>query len=356
MIDREFWQDRRVLVTGHTGFKGGWLCSWLHLLGAKTTGLSLEPTTEPNLFSQARIANMTASRLGDIRDSRVVDAVFAEARPEIIIHMAAQSLVLESYRKPVETFSTNVMGTVNVLDAARRTRGIRAVLVITTDKCYENREWHWPYRENDALGGHDCYATSKACAELATAGFVSSFLDAADIGVATVRAGNVIGGGDWSRDRLIPDAARAFLQKQRVALRNPTAVRPWQHVLEPLGAYLALAQRLYAEPRRWHGGWNVGPDPRDALSVRDVIAAFAAAWGTDAEWDVAAADKSAVQHEAHVLRLDTTKIRTAMGWRPRLPLSEAVEWTARWYKRVAADGDGDAATRSDIEQYEALRS
>jgi CDP-glucose 4,6-dehydratase len=352
VINRDFWRDRRILLTGHTGFKGGWLAHWLHRLDAKVYGLALPPATSPNLFTQARVSETVANHLGDIRDARIVNRAFDEAQPEVVIHMAAQPLVLESYRSPTDTFATNVMGTVHVLDAVRRSATVRAVIVVTTDKCYENREWPWPYRETDRLGGHDCYASSKACAEIATSAFVSSFLTDRRVGAATVRAGNVIGGGDWSANRLIPDAVRAFLEKRPLVLRHPAAIRPWQHVLEPLHAYLALSERIFTEPARWSGAWNIGPP--DALSVTEVVRAFTEAWGEDARWDTA--NTCATHHEAGTLRLDTSKARHELGWQPRLRTVDAVEWTARWYKTVAANGDGAAATCADIARYEALAS
>ena len=291
-----FWHDRRVLVTGHTGFKGAWLSLWLSRLGARVTGLALAPETSPSLFTLAGLAERVDSRLGDIRSRAIVDAVVAESRPEVVFHLAAQALVRRSYADPVATYETNVMGTAHVLEAARRADGLRAVVVVTSDKCYENREWWWPYREDDALGGYDPYSSSKGCAELVTAAWRRSYFGgpASPAGVASARAGNVIGGGDWAEDRLVPDCMRAFGTSTPVVIRRPAAVRPWQHVLEPLAGYLLLAERL-AEGPGFAEAWNFGPSVDDARPVSWVVDRLVRFWGGDARW---AHDGSEQPHEA----------------------------------------------------------
>jgi CDP-glucose 4,6-dehydratase len=328
-VNRSYWSGRRVLVTGHTGFKGGWLAAWLKRLGARVTGYALAPAQRPNLFELANIGDDIESSIGDLGDLVRLSAVVAAAEPEIVFHLAAQPLVRLSYEQPVETFATNVLGTVNLLQAARAVRSIRAIVVVTTDKVYENRDWVWPYREKDRLGGHDPYAASKACAELVTSSYRDSFFTAGNVGVATVRAGNVIGGGDWSRDRLVPDVIMACQERNSVRLRNPTAVRPWQHVLEPLHGYLMLAERLAEEPAVFGSEWNFGPDENDALTVGEVTRRLIALWGSGS----AEIDSDAHPHETHALRLDSSKARTLLGWRPLLDVDEALRWTVEWYRK-----------------------
>ena len=351
---REFWRDRRVLVTGHTGFKGAWLSLWLRRLGARVTGFALPPTTSPNLFTLAAIERRIDSQLGDVRDPAAVDAVLARSRAEVVFHLAAQALVRRSYADPVGTYATNVMGTAHVLDAARRASGLRAVVVVTSDKCYENREWWWPYREDEAMGGHDPYSSSKGCAELVTAAWRRSFFlpdGAAPVGVGSARAGNVIGGGDWAEERLVPDCMRAFASGEPVVIRRPAAVRPWQHVLEPLSGYLALAERLSSDPRGFGEAWNFGPSTDEARPVAWVVDRLSRFWGDGARWEP---DRGTHPHEAGLLQVDASKARARLGWTPRLSLEEGLRWTVDWYRRFGAGEDAAALTLDQIERFEAL--
>lgn len=350
------WRHRRVLVTGHTGFKGSWLTLWLHQLGAEVAGLSLAPATDPSLFEAARIADLVDHHIGDIRDLATVERVIDAVRPEVIFHLAAQPLVRLSYAQPVETFATNVLGTVHVMDAANRIGGVQALVCITTDKCYENREWIWPYRESDPMGGHDPYSSSKGCAELAIAAYRRSYYLTGEAGenpmaLASVRAGNVIGGGDWSLDRLVPDLVRAFEQGVAPEIRAPNSVRPWQHVLEALGGYLLLAERMLAREPGFADAWNFGPADDDARPVGWIVETMRAAWGGDAAASVPFA--GAVPHEAGLLKLDTSKARALLGWRPALRLEEALAWIVAWHKAVGAGDDARAATLDQIAEYRA---
>ncbi len=356
------WRGRRVLVTGHTGFKGGWLSLWLHALGAEVTGFALPPATTPSLFAQARLDELVRHVEGDVRDLAAVSAVVARARPETIFHLAAQPLVRLSYARPVETYATNVMGTVHVLEAARQTGGVAACVCVTSDKCYENREWIWPYRETDPMGGHDPYSSSKGCAELVAAAYRSSFFPAdavpgGGLGVATVRAGNVIGGGDWADDRLVPDLVRAFERGEAPVIRSPDAVRPWQHVLEALGGYLAIAERLAAGEARFADAWNFGPGDDDARPVAWIVERMRAAWGGDAAAPrpFGGALPREMPHEAGLLRLDSAKARAALGWRPVLPLDMALDWIVAWHRQVAAGDDPRQVTQAQIAGYRARR-
>ena len=341
---REFWFGRRVLVVGNTGFKGSWLSLWLHRMGADVAGLSLEPPTKPNLFTLARIGTMVPTTTGDIRDLETVRAAMCQARPEVVFHLAAQPLVRRSYRQPVETFATNVMGTVHLLDTARSVPSVRSIVVITSDKCYENREWPWAYRETEALGGDDPYSSSKGCAELVSAAYRRSFFS----GIATARAGNVIGGGDWADERLIPDCIRALSTGESVAIRHPGSVRPWQHVLEPLCGYLLLAERLNAEPAMFGHAWNFGPSDEDARSVGWVASFMVEQWGEGGSWHQASAD--AVQETAS-LKLDASCARMKLGWTPRLHLVDALRWTMEWYRRLAAGEMALALTDEQLARY-----
>jgi CDP-glucose 4,6-dehydratase len=348
-----FWQDRRVLVTGHTGFKGGWLSLWLQRLGAQVTGYALAPATQPNLFESAGVASGMQSCVGDIRDFDRLAEVAKVADPEVVFHLAAQSLVRVSYQRPLETYATNVMGTATLLEVARQLPSLRAVVVVTSDKCYDNRDWPWGYREDDVLGGRDPYSSSKACAELVTAAYRHSFIgplgERADIGLATARAGNVIGGGDWSPDRLVPDMARAFAHAAPVVVRHPQSVRPWQHVLEPLQGYMILAERLASDPVAYAGAWNFGPGDEDAWSVEKVVACAARLWGGDARWTTEPRDDA--PHEAAQLRLDSSKARQALGWEPGWPIREALERTVRWYQAHARDDDMRARSLEQIAAF-----
>lgn len=340
-------------MTGHTGFKGAWLSLCLSGLGAKVVGYSLDPPTEPNLFGVARIADsLTAHHHCDILDLAKLQDAVAQAQPDIVFHMAAQSLVRASYQDPVYTYAANVSGTVHVLEAARRTPSVKAVVVITTDKCYENKEWIYPYRESDALGGHDPYSSSKACAELVTASYRASFASEADgkLRIASVRAGNVIGGGDWAVDRLIPDCVRAFSKKQPVVLRYPQAVRPWQHVLEPLAGYLMLVEHMLGENGgRFAAAWNFGPDPAGEATVQEVASTVARHWGKGAE--VKFEPATANYHEAGLLRLDSTGARVKLGWTPRWSLARSLEETVSWYRAWQDGQDMQRYSAAQIENY-----
>lgn len=346
-----FWQGRRVLLTGHTGFKGAWLALWLTEMGATVHGFAMEPPTVPNLFDLANVAAVLASDTrADVRDAAAVAACTQGCRPEIVMHLAAQSLVLPSYDDPLTTFATNAMGTANVLEAARHTPGVRAILVITTDKCYENREWEHPYRENDRLGGHDPYSASKAAAEIITASWRASFAGRAGAHIASARAGNVIGAGDWAEDRLLPDCFRAFANSRTVTLRNPHAVRPWQHVLEPLAGYLLLAESLCgSDGETYARGWNFGPDPGGDASVGTVAELAARLWGDGAAVCFARAPDQ--PHEAGTLRLDSTLARLRLGWAPRWSLPQAIDATVAGYRCHARGGDLTGLVRDQIAAY-----
>jgi CDP-glucose 4,6-dehydratase len=354
-MNAQFWRGRRVFLTGHTGFKGGWLSLWLHALGAEVSGLALAPRV-PGVFDAARVAEVMRSGIGDIRDAAVVSRAMDEARPQVVFHLAAQPLVRASYADPLGTYATNVMGTAHVLDAARRCAQIEAVVVITTDKCYENEESSRPYRESDRLGGRDPYASSKACAELVSSAYARSFFacesDRPRPALATARAGNVIGGGDWQEDRLLPDVVRSLTGGPALLLRNPQAVRPWQHVLEPLHGYLMLAERLSGdEARRFGGAWNFGPDERDARPVGEVTERFLRIWGAPAGWRL---ERSPGAHESQLLRLDSSKARQSLGWTPVLGLEEALQRTVDWYKRHQAGEDMRRHSLAQIESYARL--
>lgn len=347
-MNKEFWRGRRIFLTGHTGFKGSWLSLMLQSLGAELHGYALAPVTEPSLFRAAGVDAGMASRIGDIRDLADLRRALEAARPEIVIHMAAQAIVSESYTQPLDTFSVNVLGTANLLETIRDQQGVKAVLIVTSDKCYDNREWLWAYRENEALGGKDPYSASKACAELVAASYRHAFYDGPGRAViATARAGNVIGGGDWSPDRLIPDIARAFSSGESALIRSPRAVRPWQHVLEPLSGYLSLAEACAADPA-FGQAWNFGPDPEDTRSVGEVAHILAGVWGEGCRWH--AAEENPVR-EAGVLKLDSTKARTLLQWRPRLDLKSALRLTAQWYKGYAAGKDPRALTEAQVHDY-----
>lgn len=353
-VNPSFWSGKRVLLTGHTGFKGSWLSLWLQYLGADVTGYALSPPTLPNLFEQACVGNGMASVLGDMRNLEALSAVVAMHRPEIVFHMAAQPLVRYSYQNPVETYSTNVMGTVHLLEAVRLVSGVKAVVNVTTDKCYENREWVWGYREDEPMGGRDPYSNSKGCSELVSAAYRSSFFDAErynkhGVALATARAGNVIGGGDWAQDRLIPDIVSAFERGARPDIRNPNATRPWQHVLEPLRGYLTLAQRLFDQGPRFAEAWNFGPHEEDAKPVSWIVEKMAELWGQSAQWNV---NEGQHPHEAHHLKLDISKARARLGWQPTMHLSEALSLVVEWNKQRQQGADLRAVTLSQIQSYQ----
>ena len=346
----DFWRSKRILVTGHTGFKGSWLSLWLQSMGAVLRGISLEPPTEPALFSVARVAEGMEHRIVDIRDFAAVKSQIDEFQPEIIIHMAAQPLVRLSYHEPIETYATNVMGTVHLLEAARHARSVRSIVNITTDKCYENREWVWGYREEEPMGGHDPYSSSKGCAELVSSAYRKSFLKDAGIALATARAGNVIGGGDWALDRLIPDVLRALQNNQPVLVRNPHAIRPWQHVLEPLSGYLLLAERLYENGQSDAEGWNFGPRDEDAQNVQYIVERICERWGEDASWTLQPGEHP---HEANFLKLDISKAGQRLKWSPRWSLETALHNTTEWHRAWLRGQDMKTFCLNQISQYRA---
>jgi CDP-glucose 4,6-dehydratase len=347
-MNRSFWQGRKVFLTGHTGFKGGWLSHWLIDLGADVYGYSLAPAFERNFFTETKLGQRLARTvIGDIRELKILSKTISEAKPEIIFHLAAQSLVRASYDDPVETFSSNVIGTVNLLESARFAGSVKAIVNITTDKCYENKEWLWPYRESDQLGGYDPYSASKACAEIATSAYRRSFLVNSSIHVATVRAGNVIGGGDWATDRLIPDFLRALDAGKALTIRSPNAVRPWQHVLEPLSGYLMLAEKLYKEGEAFAEAWNFGPSEADAKSVSWIVEKLCAQ-NHDACWETENANQP---HEAGLLKLDSSKAKAKLGWVPRWDLETALSKTTEWHQALRSGEDMVAITTQQIQAY-----
>ena len=351
------WAGRRVFVTGHTGFKGGWLALWLANHGAKVRGYALDPGTTPSFFEEARVGELVDDVRGDIRDGAKLDAAMQEFAPEVVFHLAAQPLVRLSYVDPITTYETNVIGTARVLDAVRRTSSVRAVVSVTTDKCYENKEWLWGYRETDPLGGYDPYSSSKACAEIVSAAYRQSYFPVDKhaehrVGIATARAGNVIGGGDWAQDRLIPDLVRGFLTGASVAIRRPGAIRPWQHVLEPLHGYLTLAEKLLAEnASRYATAFNFGPADEDARPVGWIADRMVQTWGDNTGWFH---DGDPGAHEAGFLKLDASRARAELGWKPRLHLGEALDWLVDWYKAHNQSADMQAFTLQQIRRYEEL--
>ncbi len=356
MIDNLFnnvYKNRKVLITGHTGFKGSWLCLLLNKLGADVYGYALEPPTNPSLFVEANIGEVITSYIGDIRDYNLLLKTLKEVQPEIIIHMAAQALVRESYKYPRETYEINVMGTVNLLDAVRQVGSVKAVLNVTTDKCYENKEWHWGYRENEPMGGYDPYSNSKGCSELLTSSFRSSFFNPKEyqkhgVSMASARAGNVIGGGDWSEDRLIPDFIRAIIRGEKVKIRSPYAIRPWQHVLEPLTGYLALCEKLYTAGTAYAEGWNFGPDDRDAKNVEWITGTICELWGENASFEI---DTNPQPHEANYLKLDCSKAKSELGWIPKWDIETTLKSIVIWNKSFQAGSDMRSVTDKQILDY-----
>ncbi len=348
-VNREFWRGKRVFITGHTGFKGGWLALWLTDMGADVHGYALTPPTEPNFFTVANLqGRLASSTIADIRDADALLQAMQTARPDIVLHLAAQPLVRYSYVAPVETYAVNVMGTVNLLEAVRQTPSVKAVVNVTTDKCYENREWVWPYRENEAMGGFDPYSSSKACSELVTAAYRRSFLDTAGTYLASARAGNVMGGGDWADDRLVPDFLRALDASQTLTIRSPLATRPWQHVLEPLSGYLALAERLFTEGKSFADAWNFGPEEADARPVQWIVE-YLCSQVPNAAWQCDAAPQP---HEANTLKLDSSKAKVQLGWRPRWNLQTALGMTLAWHQAWKKGSDMAAISVHQIQAYE----
>jgi CDP-glucose 4,6-dehydratase len=349
-----FWCGKRVLMTGHTGFKGSWLSLWLQSMGAKVVGYALDAPTSPSLFDVAEVGKGMTSVIGDIRDLEKLRTVFAEHEPEIVIHMAAQPLVRYSYIEPVETYSTNVMGTVNLLEAIRSTSSVKVVVNVTSDKCYENREWVWGYRENEAMGGYDPYSSSKGCAELVAAAYRNSYFHPKKyqqhgVAISSARAGNVIGGGDWAGDRLIPDILRAITEGNPVNIRNPQSVRPWQHVLEPLSGYLKLAQKLYEEGAIFAEGWNFGPNDEDARPVLWIVEKLTGSWGEGASWVL---DGGIHPHEAHYLKLDCSKAKTRLDWHPKWHLEDTLVAIIDWHRAYQGSKDMRELSLSQIQKYE----
>jgi CDP-glucose 4,6-dehydratase len=356
MLNRSFWKGRNVLVTGHTGFKGSWLCLWLESLGANVTGYALAPPTEPSLFEKARVSDSLKSVCADIRDLPRLTSVMAQCHPDVIFHMAAQSVVRRGYEDPIETYSSNVMGTVHLFEAVRQLK-LRCVIInVTSDKCYENREWVWSYRENEPMGGRDPYSNSKGCAELVTSAYRDSFfppdsLQRHGVALASARAGNAIGGGDWTSDQLIPDLMRGFLAGKSCLIRNPSAVRPWQFVLEPLRGYIVLAERLSEDGPRFASGWNFGPTETDAKPVAWIADKLVSLWGAGAAWNL---DAATHPREAHFLKLDASKAKNCLHWHPVLPLESALDWIVEWWRTYQAGADVRQLTRTQIERYEGL--
>jgi len=348
MIDQVFWQSRRVFITGHTGFKGSWLCLWLSQLGATVKGYALEPPTTPSLYEEARVGELIESEIGDIRDLEQLQKSLYDFKPDIVIHMAAQPLVRYSYTAPLETYAVNVLGTANVLESALSCESVRSVVSVTTDKCYENKEWHWAYREYEPMGGHDPYSSSKGCAELVTASYRRSFYSSKGKGLASARAGNVVGGGDWALDRLIPDILRAFEKNESVVIRSPNAVRPWQHVLEPLSGYLALAQRLFENPDDFAEGWNFGPNEEDVKPVSWILNRMVDAW-PESSWTLDQATNN--PHEANYLKLDVSKAKSKLNWHPTWDLKHTLENIVKWHRAWLSGDDMQAFSINEINEF-----
>jgi CDP-glucose 4,6-dehydratase len=357
-MDKAFWKGKKVLITGHTGFKGSWLSLWLQSLGANVVGYALSPPTDPSLFEVAHVADGMTSIIGDTRDLEHLQAVIAEHHPEFIIHMAAQAIVHHSYRNPVETYTTNVMGTVNVLEAVRQSKGVRVVVSITSDKCYENKEWLWGYRENDPMGGHDPYSSSKGCSELIVSAYRNSYFPAEEyqhhgVALASARAGNVIAGGDWAKNRLVPDIMRAIMADRPVIIRSPNAIRPWQHALEALNGYLCLAEQLWEHGPEFAQGWNFGPDDRSARPVSWVVEHLTSLWGENARWEL---DATQHPYETTCQKLDCSKAKSLLGWSPKLDLLTTLEWIVEWFRGYQQNQNMHHLTEAQIARYEGLES
>jgi CDP-glucose 4,6-dehydratase len=347
MVSHQFWKGKRVFLTGHTGFKGSWLSLWLFSLGAEVKGYSLIPHTTPSLFNEAKVDSIVNSEIGDIRDLKLLSKSMSEFNPNIVIHMAAQTIVRYSYNNPVETYEVNVIGTVNVLEAARSCSNLKAIINVTSDKCYENDNRLEGYKENDAFGGHDPYSSSKGCAELVTSSYRRSFIEEKKIGLASVRSGNVIGGGDWSNDRLIPDILRAFELNQPVMVRSPNATRPWQHVLEPLSGYIILAQKLYNDYNKYSQGWNFGPNDKDVKPVKWILDNMVSIW-PDASWNI---DNSVGPHESKLLKLDISKSRDKLNWKPHWGLEKSLKKIIYWHRAWKNNEDVQLLCLLEIKDY-----
>ncbi len=349
MVRGDFWSGKRVLVTGHTGFKGAWLCIWLRELGAVVSGFSMKPTTSPALYDLAKVGETISSHIGDIRSESAIRQAIQSAEPEIVIHMAAQPLVQASYADPVKTYATNVMGTVHVLQAAREVESVKAVINVTSDKCYENREWVWAYRESDAMGGYDPYSSSKGCAELITSAYRRSFFTDTGIALASARSGNVIGGGDWSAGRIVPDLFRAVETGNPVDIRNPKAIRPWQHVLEPLSGYLILAQKLLEDRSRYAEAWNFGPSEDSAIPVQELARRLLNLLESEAGWR---SSSQASPHESQLLRLDISRARHGLGWEPLWSIDDTLEKVAEWHRGWLSNVDIESLCIRQIDAYQ----
>lgn len=356
-MDIDFWKGRKVFLTGHTGFKGSWLSLWLQQMGAKVYGYSLQPRTNPNLYELARVCEGMRSVIGDVRDQSALNAAMQDARPEIVFHMAAQPLVLHSYNDPIETFEINVIGTAHLLESVRRCKSVKAVVNVTTDKCYENKEWEWPYRETDRLGGHDPYSSSKACSEMVTSCYRASFFNSQNyaehgVAIATARSGNVIGGGDWSKNRLVPDILKSLELQQVVNIRNPFSVRPWQHVLDPLRGYLILAEKLINYGSEFSGSWNFGPNQFDIKTVGSLVDSICKKWGPNRGWQQ---ENGHLPHEAKYLKLDTSKSLAYLQWKPIIDLEQAIEMTVKWHHAYISKNDIKQYTLDQIIQYKKIQ-
>ena len=349
IVDSVFWKDKKVFLTGHTGFKGSWLSLWLQNMGALVKGFSLDVNTSPSLFKQANVAEQMESEIGDIRNLEQLTKSMVSFSPDILIHMAAQPLVRLSYQEPVDTYTTNVIGTVNVLEAARKCSNLKAIVSVTTDKCYENKEWEWGYRENESMGGHDPYSSSKGCAELVTSAYRRSFFSSKNTAsLASARAGNVIGGGDWAEDRLIPDILKAFENTESVVIRNPLSTRPWQHVLEPLSGYLVLAQELFLNGDEFAEAWNFGPKDEDCKPVNWILNQMVESWGGNASWSL---DKKNNPHEAGFLKLDCSKASNRLKWNPKWSLQQTLKLIVGWHQIYINGGDLKAECLKEINSY-----
>jgi CDP-glucose 4,6-dehydratase len=356
MLSRDFWKGRKVFITGHTGFKGSWLSMWLYAMGARVTGYALDPPTKPSLFEQARVSRCVRTVHGDVRDFAKLKDALAECDADVVLNLAAQSVVRYGYENPLETYSTNIMGTVHILEAVRQLKRPRVVVNVTGDKCYENQEWVWGYRENDPMGGPDPYSSSKGAAEIVTSAYREAYFSAksltqSEVALASARAGNVVGGGDWTADQLIPDLIRSFLDRRPCHIRSPSAIRPWQFVLEPLHGYLLLCERLTAEGSTFASGWNFGPAQSDAKRVSWIADKLVSAWGDGASWTH---DQGRHVVEAQVLRLDTSKAMAKLDWAPVVPLPRALEWIVEWYQAFRDGADLRGVTNRQIERYEQL--
>jgi CDP-glucose 4,6-dehydratase len=360
MLDKDFWQGKKVFITGHTGFKGSWLCLWLHHLGAEITGYSLPAPTKPSLFELSEVDKITNTIIGDIRDREKLCSSLIDSNPDIVFHMAAQPLVRESYENPIETYETNVMGTAYLFEAIRlanlKSKQIKAVVNVTSDKCYENKEWHWGYREHEQLGGYDPYSNSKACSELITGCYRNSFFhpktyETHGVAIASARAGNVIGGGDWAKDRLIPDSIQCLLKGEIIKIRNPKSTRPWQHVLEPLSGYLLLAQKLYKEGVRYAEGWNFGPDAESEKPVEWVVSRLCDKWGPNSSFEIVSNNGP---HEAHFLKLDCSKAKSELCWKPKWNLEYTLDKVIEWSLAYKTGKDVRSVCLTQIIEYEGL--